>query len=177
MARTLTPQDCHVLMNALVKQATGQSTSSVIDTSSFVSAGEKLLATGVENTLNALSIVLGRTFMAVRPYKAKLAIISAMNSDLYNSRLRKISFYSREAKASGDWNTQLNGVNLKDGRDNSGINPDQGANSATASMWEQNQPVPLEMNFAGQSVWEDSTTVYKYQLKIAFQVKQSFLSL
>lgn len=174
MARTLTPQDCHVLMNALVKQATGQSTSSVVDTSSFVSAGEKVLASGVENTLNALSIVLGRTFMAVRPYKAKLNIISAMNSDLYNSRLRKISFYSREAKASGDWNTQLNGVNLKDGRDNSGVNPDQGTNSATPSMWEQNQPVPLEMNFAGQSVWEDSTTVYKYQLKIAFSSEAEF---
>lgn len=174
MARILTPQDCHVIMNALVSQATGQSTSSVVDTSSFVSAGEKLLASGVENTLNALSLVLGRTFMAVRPYKAKLAIISALNTGEYTSRLRKISFYSRDAQSAGDWNTQLNGVNLEDGRDNSGLNPDQGANSAAENMWLQNQPVPLEMNFAGQSVWQDSTTVYKYQLKQAFSSEADF---
>ena len=174
MARTLTPQDCHILMNALVKQATGQSASAVVDTSSFVSAGEKLLATGVENTLNALSIVLGRTFMAVRPYKAKLAIISAMNTGEYTSRLRKISFYSRDAQSAGDWNTQLNGANLRMGRDNSGNNVDGGADSATENMWLQNQPVPLEMNFAGQSVWQDSTTVYKYQLKTAFSSESEF---
>lgn len=174
MARILTPMDCHVIMNAMVSQATGQSTSSVVDTSSFVSAGEKLLASGVENTLNALSFVLGRTFMAVRPYQAKLAIISALNTGEYTSRLRKISFYSRDAQSAGDWNTQLNGVNLEDGRDNSGLNPDQGANSAAENMWLQNQPVPLEMNFAGQSVWQDSTTVYKYQLKKAFSSEAEF---
>ena len=73
MARALTPQDCHVIMNSLVEEATGQQASIVAtDTSSFVAAGETVLNTGVENTLNALSIVLGRTFMAVRPYQAKL---------------------------------------------------------------------------------------------------------
>lgn len=170
MSRTLTPRDAHVIMNLLVKEATGQdSTIQVVDSSTFVSAGEQVLATGTENTLNALSIVLGRTFMAVRPYQAKLQIINALNTDLYTSRIRKISFYARESQASGDWNTQLYPDNLKNGADNG-----SGTGTATASMWVQNQPVPLEMNFAGQSVWEDSTTIYEYQLKTAFRSESEF---
>ena len=72
MARTYTPKDAYSLMNALVKQATGQQSVTATDTSSFVSAGELVMATGTENVLNALSILIGRTFMAVRPYGAKL---------------------------------------------------------------------------------------------------------
>lgn len=173
MARALTPQDCYALMNSLVEEATGQQASIVAtDTSSFVSAGETVLQSGVENTLNALSLVLGRTFMAVRPYEAKLRIINALNTGAYTSRIRKISFYARNAEPSGDWNTQLYPDNLMMGADNG-----QGSNTpptATQSMWVQNQPIPLELNFAGQSVWEESTTVYEDQLKVAFRSEGEF---
>ena len=173
MARALTPQDCYALMNSLVEEATGQQASIVAtDTSSFVSAGETVLQSGVENTLNALSLVLGRTFMAVRPYEAKLRIINALNTGAYTSRVRKISFYARNAEPSGDWNTQLYPDNLMMGADNG-----QGSNTpptATQSMWVQNQPIPLELNFAGQSVWEESTTVYEDQLKVAFRSEGEF---
>lgn len=173
MARTLTARDCHALMNLLVKEATGQDAQiQAVDSSTFVSAGETVLATGTENVLNALSLVLGRTFMAVRPYNAKLSLINAVNTGEYAHRMRKISFYSREAQASGDWNTQLY-TNLADGFTN-GQNIDDGSAQSTKSMWEQNQPVPLEMNFAGQSVWEDSTTVYEYQLQQAFRSEADF---
>ena len=173
MARVLTPQDCHVLMNLLVKEATGQdATIQAVDSSSFVSAGETVLATGTENTLNALSMVIGRTLMAVRPYKARMRIIDALNTGAYTSRLRKISFYSREAQASGDWNTQLF-TNLADGFDN-GENESGGTPQSTKSMWVQNQPQPLEVNFGGQSVWQDSTTVYEDQLKKAFRSESEF---
>ena len=173
MARTLTARDCHALMNLLVKEATGQNAQiQVVDSSTFVSAGEAVLATGTENVLNALSLVLGRTFMAVRPYNAKLALINAINTGEYTHRMRKISFYSREAQASGDWNTQLY-TNLADGFTN-GQNIDDGTAQSTKSMWEQNQPVPLEMNFAGSSVWEDSTTIYEYQLQQAFRSEDEF---
>ena len=176
MARTLTPRDCHVLMNLLVKEATGQDAEiQVVDSSTFVSAGEQVLATGTENVLNSLSLVLGRTFMAVRPYKAKLAIINALNTEMYSNRMRKISFYSREAQASGDFNTQLF-TNLAKDFDNgeNGVDAVTGNPVSTKSMWVQNPAVPLEMNFGGQSVWEDSTTVYEYQLKTAFRSEDEF---
>lgn len=179
MARTFTPRDCHALMNLLVKEATGQDAAiQVVDSSTFASAGETVLNTGVENTLNALSIVIGKTLMAVRPYEAKLKIVQAINSDLYSQRLRKISVYNREAQSSGDWNTQLNPENLMDGAENTSHGtPDSGSACAVGSMFEQNKPVLLEMNFGGQSVWQDSTTIYEYQLKPAMTNEADFSAL
>lgn len=178
MARSLTPRDCHALINLLAKEATGQdATIQAVDTSTFVSVGETILNTGTENTLNALSIVLGRTFMAVRPYNGKFKIIEEMDSGLYGQRVRKISYYAREALSSGDWNTQLNPENLKDGIENTSHGtPDSGSACGVGSMWEQNQAKALELNFAVQSVWEDSTTVYEDQFKVAFRDEASFSS-
>ena len=169
MARSLTPRDCYALINLMVKEATGQdATIQAVDPSTFVSVGETILNTGYENTLNAISMVLGRTMMAVRPYKAKLYLINALNSGLYANRIRKISYYAREAEASGAFNTQL--------YTNHAMGYDNGNNSgnSTASMWVQNQPVPLELNFAGSSTWQDSTTVYEWQLQQAFRDEASF---
>ena len=169
MARTFTPLDCYTLINAIAKEATGQeATLQAQDTSSFVSVGETILRTGTENTLNAISVVLGRTFMAVRPYQAKLRIINALNSGLYTNRMRKISFYSREAQASGSFNTNL--------YTNHAMGYDNGSNSGNSlpTMWEQNQPVPLELNFGGRSVWDESTTIYEDQLQAAFRDEANF---
>ena len=175
MARSLTPRDAHALINLVCKEATGQDASiQAVDTSTFVSIGEKILATGVENTINALSVVIGRTFMAVRPYTSKFGLIEETDTALFKNRVRKISYYSRYALASGDWNTQLF-TNLANGFDN-GENESGGTPQSTKSMWVQNQAIPLEINFAGLSTWEDSTTVYRDQLKVAFQDESSFNS-
>lgn len=171
MARVLTTKDAYQIINLLVREATGQdATIQAVDPSTFVSVGETVLATGVENTLNALSMVLGRTFMAVRPYNAKLGILNSINSGLYANRLRKISFYAREAVIDGASNTDLK-TNFADGYDN-GTN----GGASTASMWEQNQPMPLEMNFGGSSEWQTVTTVYEKQLQVAFRSPEDFVS-
>lgn len=167
MARALNPQDCYALMNALVAEATGQSDISVVDLSSFVSAGEKVLATGAENTLNALSLVLGRTIIATRPYRAKLSSVQAISTGEYSHRLRKISYYSRKALPAGDWNTDVAPENLFQGKTNA--QDTTSGHESVKSMWVQNQPQVLEMNFAGSDVWDESTTVYEYQLKPAFR--------
>ena len=76
--RVLTPNDCYQLVNAIYAAATGQDGNlTSVNSSNFVSVGESILRTGTENTLNAISLVLGRTFMAVRPYEAKLRIFEA----------------------------------------------------------------------------------------------------
>lgn len=172
MARALTPQDCHNIMNSLVKQVTGAQSITVTDTSSFVSAGELVMQAGTENVLNALSLVLGRTFMAVRPRKAKLQIINAINSGMYTNRIRKISFYTRDAQESGAFNTDQF-TNFADGFDN-GQNPSNGTAQSTKSMWVQNKPVVLEVNFAGTDTWQDSTTIYRNVLKQAFRDEGEF---
>ena len=173
MARSYNPRDVYAVVNSLVKQATGRQDVTVTDLSSFVSAGELIMGTGTENVLNALSIIVGRTLVAVRPYKAPLSIINAIDTGMYTNRLRKISYYSKDAKVTGAFNTQLT-LNLAETYTN-GQNPDSNGNAqSTKSMWEQNQPIPLEMNFGGQSVWQDSMTIYEDQLKVAFRSPEEF---
>ena len=170
MARVLTVNDAYSIVNLMVKEQTGQdATIQAVDSSSFVSVGETLLASGVEATLNTLALVLGRTFMAVRPYEAKLRIINALNSGIYANRMRKISFYSREAVIDGASNTNLK-TNFANGYDN-GSN----GGASTASMWEQNLPVPLQLTFGGSSEWQDVTTVMEKQLQVAFRSEAEFI--
>lgn len=173
MSRSFTPTDAHAIMNLLVKQATGQQEISVTDTSSFISAGEKVLATGTENVLDSIGIVMGRLYVAARPYTAKLEIINALNTAMYTNRMRKISYYARENVAAGFVNTN-EFTNLKSGYTN-GQNETDGAAKSTKSMWEQDLPVALEMNFAGSDVWQTSQTIARDQLKIAFRGEDEFM--
>lgn len=167
--RALTPQDCYALINQISAEVEGlDGTTTVVDTSSFVSVGETILRAGYENTLNAISLVVGRTLIAVRPYEAKLKILNVLNSGLFSNRIRKISYLSRQAQPSGAFNTDLY-VNHAMGYDN-GSN----SGSSVGSMWEQNQPVPVEFNFAGSSVWDESTTIYEDQLQQAFASVDNF---
>lgn len=175
MGRRLAPTDCYALMNALVAEATGQqSTIQAVDTSSFVSAGETVLAAGTENVLNALAMVVGRRLMAVRPYNAPLRLINAIDTGLYSDRLLKDSFYSRYAQPSGAFNTDLF-TNLATGftaGENVGGSP--AAAQSTKSQWEQNLPVPLELNFAGRNTWQDCSTIPEIQLQQAFRSEADF---
>ena len=166
MARRLNATDAYLIMQNLVKQATGETTTIAEgDVSAYISAGEKVLATGFENTLEALSIVLGRTLIAVRPYRARASVIRAANFDEYKTRMRKISYYSDKALPTGAWNTQVYTKNLLTGRDNT----DGGDGYAVGSMWEQHPVIPLEMNFGGFDTWDEAITIYKKQLRLAFR--------
>ena len=177
MARILTPVDACTIVQLMVEEMTGQSaTIQTVNAENFVSVGETILNSGTENTLNTLSLILGRTFMAVRPYKAKLAILNALNSGLYTNRVRKISYYARPAQYSGAFNTTDNsGSTLYT---NHAMGYDNGSNGGASlgTMWEQNAPVPLELNFGGRSVWDDFTTVYEVQLQAAFRSPEEFAS-
>lgn len=168
MARVLTPQDAHTIVNALVRQITGQNAITATDTSSFVSTGEFLLSQGMENVFNALSILLNRTLIASRPYDAKLTLIQAENESAYASRMRKISFYAQDSDPAGNFNTDLftNFASGYTAGDNSG--------ASTKSQYEQHPPIPLEMNFGGVSVWQDCYTLYEDAVKFAFTSEAEF---
>ena len=165
--RALTPNDGYAIMTELVREATSQKTITVVNMSDYISAGETVLQTGYENVFNALVIVMGRLLVAARPYKAKLALINSLNTDCYTSRLRKVSFYSKDPVASGMFNTDLF-TNLKDKYTN-GENEVGGVAQSTKSMWEQNQAMPLEVNFAGSTVWDHTITMYEEQIRAAFR--------
>ena len=169
MARTLTPRDAHAIMNLLLKQATGDTSLTVVDASTFASAGELVLATGMENVFNAINIVMNRLIVASRPYNAKMRIVGVKEVGEYSNRARKISFYSKYALPDGSHNTQLF-TNLADGY-TSGDN----GGASTKSQWEQHQAMPLEMNFGGSDTWQHCITQYEDQVKIAFRNEDEFV--
>lgn len=172
MARTITPQDAHVIMNELVREATGIDAVASTDISSFVSAGETVLATGMENVMNALNIVLGRTLVAARPYSAKFKLVQALDTGIYSNRLRKISYFAQYAHPDGSHNTDLF-TNLAPGF-TAGENISSGTAQSTKSQWEQAPAMPLEMNFAGSSVFQDVITLYDDQVQVAFRGPEEF---
>ena len=169
MARTLTPRDAHAIMDLLLKQATGDTSLTVVDASTFASAGELVLATGMENVFNAINIVMNRLIVASRPYNAKMRIVGVKEVGEYSNRARKISFYSKYALPDGSHNTQLF-TNLADGY-TSGDN----GGASTKSQWEQHQALPLEMNFGGSNTWQHCITQYEDQVKIAFRNEDEFI--
>lgn len=165
--RALTPKDGYAIMTELVREATSQKTITVVNMSDYISAGETVLNSGYENVFNALGIVMGRLLVAARPYKAKLALINALNTDCYTSRLRKVSFYAKDPVASGMFNTDLF-LNLKDKFTN-GENEVGGVPQSTKSMWEQNQAMPLQVEFSGSTVFDYTITMYEEQVRAAFR--------
>ena len=169
MARSFTPRDAHAIMNLMLKQATGDTSITVVDASTFASAGELVLATGMENVFNSLNIVLGRLIIASRPYEAKMRIVGAKEVGAFSNRARKISYYSKYALPDGSHNTQLF-TNLAEGY-TSGDN----GGASTKSQWEQHQAMPLEMNFGGSDVWQHCITQYEDQVKIAFRNEAEFI--
>lgn len=169
MARTLTPRDAHALVNLVNAELTGQDPSlTQVTTDNFVSVGETILQHQTENVYNAISMVLLRTLIAARTLEDDLLIINALDSGVYSSRMRKISYLSRHAKPAGSWNTQLY-TNLAAGF-TAGENKDSnGVAQSTKSQWEQCPVVPFELNFGGSSVWDHGITWYKDAAKNAFR--------
>lgn len=156
--------DGYALINAVMAQLTGQDSYSVIDSQGFMDAGKLAMTYSTEEIFNALTIVGARLFTATRPYKAPLWLIDSISSGYFNSRVRKISYYSTFALPSGAFNTDLF-TNLADGYSNdaTGENP-----AGTNDQYEQHPVHPLELNFLNSTVWQDCLTRYENQIKIAF---------
>lgn len=169
MARRLNVTDGYAIINAMTAEMFGGEASiNAIDASTFVSAGEQILAAGTENVINTLSLVLARTIVAIRPYQAKFALINNLESGAFSNRIRKISYYAKSAVPTGASNTQLF-TNLAMGFDN-GINPDSNGDAqSTESQWLQSAPVALETNFGGGIEWQYPYTIYEEALKVAFR--------
>ena len=153
-----TPTDAHAVMNELVFQATGVKTTAVVDTASFVDAGNSVLDSGYENTLKSIGVLIGKTKIAVRPYTGAFKIVSE-SEDAFDERIRKISYYAKRNEPSGAFNTNLY-TNL-----GMGLDEDDGA----GSQWTQNPAICVEKYFGMKSgAWDKSHTQYIDQLKMAF---------
>ena len=89
------------LLNAVVKQATGQSAiGNLTNLSTFVSTATTLLALGKDPVLNALTQVMETTVFAERPYDQPLASL-AIPGDRWGNIIRKLSPVADEMEARG----------------------------------------------------------------------------
>ena len=160
MANLLTPVDVYALMNAVVSQATGRTDLAVVDTTTFASVGETVLRTGTENTLNAISTVIGKTIFSVRPYKGKLESLRVAQQR-WGGQVRKIINLYDEAEKSDDWNTDVTQNALADG--------------GSVDMYKIRKPKALQLNFYGTKVLQKHITRFRDQLSLAFHSEDEFI--
>lgn len=170
MAKLLTPKDGAAILNLLVKDLTGESGSvTEFDPSSFVSAGETVMAFPTENVLNSLTMTFTKTLIGSKPRKSKFNLIQEQDESIYATIIREILVYAQYVEETGIWNTDKN-TNFANGYDN-------GSNSGNSvgTMWEQRQPVTKEMFYGGIVGWDDGLTIYEDQYKQAFQSQEDWL--
>ena len=160
MANVLTPVDVYALMNDVVSQATGRTDLAVVDTTTFASVGEIVLRTGTENTLNAISTVIGKTIFSVRPYKGKLESLRVAQQR-WGGQVRKIINLYDEAEKSDDWNTDVSQNALADG--------------GSVDMYKIRKPKALQLNFYGTKVLQKHITRFRDQLSLAFHNEDEFI--
>lgn len=175
MAKVLTPKDAHVIMGEWCRSLTAQASIKVLDTSSFISAGELVMSNPIENVFNTFNILMGRIYWATRRYNAVLNKMDAISTGEFTHRFMKTSYYSLDPQASGWFNTDVF-TNLSDGFTN-GQNVDGNGNAqSTKSMWEQNQRPFKVFNFGGSDVWDFSVTMYEQSLKQALRNESEFIA-
>ena len=160
MANLLTPVDVYALMNAVVSQATGRTDLAIVDTTTFASVGEIVLRTGTENTLNAISTVIGKTIFSVRPYKGKLESLRVAQQR-WGGQVRKIINLYDEAEKSDDWNTDVTQNALDDGN--------------SVDMYKIRKPKAVQLNFYGTKVLQKHITRFRDQLSLAFHNEDEFI--
>ena len=151
---TMGIEQAYTLVNAIHQQATGQNNIQATDLSSFISVATSTLATGYENTLNAINVVLSRTIMAVRPYDEKFKGLQ-YSADRWGGIVRKINFADTPALADPTYS-------LVDG--------------SSVDQFVVKKPNVLQTNYYGSDVYKGQYTIFTRQLDTAFSNPQEFAS-
>ena len=152
MANSLSIYQAVTVLNSLMSQMQGSAALTATDVSDFVSVAETALKTGFDSTLGAISQVLDRTIISIRPYYAKFKAMEKTNSE-YGAWTRKINYCDRPF-------VQDDGFNLVDG--------------TSLDPWVIRHPDVLQMNITGQEVLEDYFTRTESQMKLAFRGPEEF---
>lgn len=158
MASSNLPVNVYQNFNRLVDNATGAGSTS-LDLSTTITVGQAAQMYGYENTLNKLSLALGRVLMAVRPYRSRFGLIES-DPEEYGQYMRKISYFSGAFEDSQDWNTTQTANKLVDGQ--------------VVDHYKIRKRYPLEVWFGGNKVLQKHYTRFRKQLKLAFSNAEDF---
>lgn len=155
------------LLNAVVKQATGQTAQTAITTpEDLVSVAQTALKTGYDPIINAVSQVWSRTIFAARDYEAKFNDLE-MSIERYGNAIRKLS--------------PISGLMVDDLRykypvayDSTETNNPLG-NGESVDMWKIAKQEVLQTNFYGTAVYQQRYTIFKDQFDAAFNSADEFM--
>lgn len=147
----LTYEQISTVLNDLTQQVVG-APADAVDAASFTSVATKLLKTGTDPLLNAISQMVGKTIFSVRPYNRKLAGIQVDNQR-WGYITRKLAVVDKDFENDASFT-------MTDG--------------GQYSHWYVNMPNVLQLNYYGQNAFEKSVSIFKNQLDGAFASRESF---
>lgn len=151
-ANELSINQVSTILNAVVKQATGNSALATVDGNNFATVAQLPLKIGYDPVINAISQVLSSTIFSVRPYSRKFKGIN-VSSQKFGNITRKLNI------ADSDW-TDDDRQKLTDGE--------------SIDMYVVKKPSVLQTNFYGANAFQRQTTIFKDQLDVAFSSQEEF---
>lgn len=151
-ANELTINQVSTILNAVVKQATGNTALATVDGNNFATVAQLPLKIGYDPVINAISQVLSSTIFSVRPYSRKFKGIN-VSSQKFGNITRKLNI------ADSDW-TDDDRQKLQDG--------------SSIDMYVVKKPTVLQTNFYGANAFQRQTTIFKDQLDVAFSSQEEF---
>ena len=149
---TMNFEQASTLLASLHEQATGKSALTPTDLSEFISVAQSTLQAGYDPVINAISQVVGRTIIAVRPYDRKFRGLEVTN-DRWGGITRKLNFVDRPAVDSKVYQ-------LTDGQ--------------SVDQYEVRKPNVLQTNYVGSDVYTGFYTIFTTQLESAFRSPEAF---
>lgn len=136
------------LLNEILGQVTGKTAGANIAPGDFISIGQTALAAGYDRVLNAITQIIGRTLMSIRPYERKLADLQMSNME-WGSIIRKLKIVDSDWQDSAEFE-------LVDGE--------------SIDQFRVKKSKVLELNFYGQAAYTlQSDSILINQLKAAFR--------
>lgn len=151
-ANELSINQVSTILNAVVKQATGNTALATVDGNNFATVAQLPLKIGYDPVINAISQVLSSTIFSVRPYSRKFKGIN-VSSQKFGNITRKLNI------ADSDW-TDDDRQKLTDGK--------------SIDMYVVKKPTVLQTNFYGANAFQRQTTIFKDQLDVAFSSQEEF---
>ena len=148
----MTIEQASTLLAAIHDQVTGETTLAPTNVSDFVSVAQATLLAGYDTVLGAITQVISKTLIAVRPYDRKFKGLEVSN-ERWGGIVRKINFADRDPE-------QDDTYALVDGQ--------------AIDQFVVRTPDVLETRYVGSNVYQGHYTIFTKQLDVAFSGPEAF---
>lgn len=149
---SMTIEQASTLLAAIHDQVTGETTLAPTNISDFVSVAQATLQAGYDTVLGAITQVITKTLIAVRPYDRKFKGLE-VSSDRWGGIVRKINFADRDPEQDSTYA-------LVDGQ--------------AIDQFVVRTPDVLETRYVGSNVYQGHYTIFTKQLDVAFSGPEAF---